>query len=447
MSRRTTTRPEVRVGGIWLSTIVPQGWGELHHQTRVNGAWEASWAIPGTRTWRHPALVAGARVEIFLGPFGVWVGTLAEPDWDAGHFIAEGACRDGETAGALTAAGETSTAPNIVLNAAIARGVVSWTRVGDFGTTPVGESDSSGGVASVQAVLEAWAQEKESNWAIENVPARNLVIRPISEAVVHWYVTPGSGVLGAAKEERVDRVFLRYISSTTGRRATTSYPTSSTTGANEQFIDATDRGAMTVVRAAAIAKGEWAKLQGKVGWTNGLTLKGGQITTPGGTEVDLALVKAGDTMRLLGVPDPRGVARHTDVVIGDTDYDWEDDELQANPLGIAARDEESVLEEVGNLAVDALAKASGKSSLSWTDFYRRDTVLCSPSAANTFITGTITFDKPMATLPSITLTPYASTGTIRCYVTARSINGFSFVFARDTVTDTNVEWTATCLPG
>lgn len=356
MSRRTTTRPEIRVGGFWLSSIAPQGWGRLRHATRKNGAWQVSWTIPDTRTWRHPALVYGARVDLMLGPICLAAATLEEPDWDSGEFVAVGACRDGETAVSITGAGATTTKPNTAIDAAIARGVVSWTRVGDFGTTEVGELDSAGGLVTLQSVLDAWAQENDSNWAVDN--ARNLVIAPTDESTIDWLVMPGSGVLGSAAEERVDRIFVRYIDSTTGRRATVSYPAATPVGGVERPVDITERGRMTAAKATSVAQGMWSDLQGRSGWTNGLTLKRGQVTTLGGVEADLALIKGGDTVRLLGVPDQRGVALHTDVVIGDTDYDWEEDEIQVNPDGLAARDTESVLEQVGNLAVDAMAKAS-----------------------------------------------------------------------------------------
>lgn len=356
MSRRTVTRPEIRVGGFWLSSIAPDGWGELKHATRKNGAWEVSWTIPNTRTWRHPALVYGAPVELMFGPIGLAPATLEEPDWDSGQFVALGSCRDGETAVSITGAGANTTKPNTAIDAAIARGVVSWTRVGDFGTTEVGEADSAGGLVSLQSVLDAWAQENDSNWAVDN--QRNLVVAPTDESTVDWLVMPGSGVLGSAAEERVDRIFVRYIDSTTGRRATVSHPAATPAGGVEKPVDITERGRMSAAKATTIAQGMWSDLQGRSGWTNGLTLKRGQVTTLGSVEADLAFIKGGDTARLLGVPDQRGVALHTDIVIGDTDYDWEEDEVQVNPDGLAARDTESVLEQVGNLAVDALAKAS-----------------------------------------------------------------------------------------
>ena len=445
MSRRTVTRPEVRVGGFWLSSIVPQGWGELRHGTRVNGAWEASWTIPNTRTWRHPALVYGALVEIMLGPVCVFAGTLEEPDWDSGQFVAMGACRDGETAVALTAGGVTSTVPNTVIDAAIARGVLSWTRVGNFGTTAVGDADSLSGVVTIQSVLDAWAQENDSNWYVDN--QRNLIIKPLDETTVDWFVVPGSGVLGSASEERVDRVFVRYIDSTTKRRATASYPASTPVGGVEKPADITNRGAMSAAKATSIAQGMWSDLQGRPGWTNGLTLKGGQVTTPGGVVADLAIPAAGDTMRLLGVADVRGVSHNTDVVIGDTDYTWEDDEIQANPVGVAARDTESVLEEVGNLAVNAMAVAASKSALSFSDYVRTGVTLCTPAAVNTTVTVAVTFDTPMPTTPQVTVAPSSASND---QMEARALNvtttGFDLAFQRSTVSATNVRWIAVCLP-
>lgn len=360
MSRRTVTRPEVRLtvngASFWLSTITPQGWGGLKHSTRTNGGWQASWTVPIVRDWRHPALVYGAAVEIYFGPVCIWSGTLDEPNWDSGEFVALGACRDAETNPGLTPAGDASTVPNVVVDAAISDGgLAGWTRVGTFGTNPVGQAEGSGGLVSIASILDAWAQENNSRWLVNE--RRQLVAAPVDETTPTWYVTPGSGVLGSAAEERADRVYVRYIDATTSRRTTVFYPPTGIARVKKP-ADITDRGPKSAAQATAIAQDEWNKLQGRSGWTNGLTLTRGQVTTPGGADVDLALVKAGDTLRLLGVPDARGLAQNTDVVLAETDYDWTDDQLQANPVGRAARDEDSVLEQIGNLAVEANVRAA-----------------------------------------------------------------------------------------
>lgn len=395
MSRRTDSRPEVKItaGGVTLplSSIVPKdrGWGELEHSTRTNGGWEVSWTIPIVRGWTHPALVRGARVDLMLGPTTIVPATLDEPDWDSGRFTALGACREAERAVALDGSGNSSTAPNTVIDAAIARGVLTWTRVADFGTTAVG--DANGGVPTVKSILDAWALKNNSRWFVN--AQRQLVILPVDEATAKWLVVPGSGVLGSSSDERADRIFARYIDSTTGQRATAAYPAATPAGGDERTMDLTDRGAMSAAAAQGIAQAKWTELQGRSGWTNGLTLANGQVTTVGGATADLALIAGGDTVCLLGVADVRGVNQNTNVVLAETAYKWEDDEGQLNPVGLAARDQEGALEQIGNLAVDALTKASNGNG--GAQFSGRDTV--SVAGGSYFGTQTVNFPAGLFT--------------------------------------------------
>lgn len=408
MTRRADTRPDILLGGrFWLSEIVPEesGWGSLKHSTRLNGSWQLSWSIPIVRDWRHPALVYGTSVDLYFGPACLWSGSLPEPNWDAGDFIALGACRQAENATAFDGSGNASTVPNTVIDAAIARGVLSWTRVGNFGTTSVGNPDNVGELVTVKSVLDAWAQANNSNWMVDE--QRRLIIAPVDETTPDWYVVPGSGVLGSADDQRVDRVFARYIDSTTGLRTTASYPTVTPAGGIEGPIDITDRGAMTNAAATTIAQAEWSKLQGRSGWTNGLTLIGGQVTTPGDIDADLAFVRAGDTARLLGVLDVRGLAQNTDIVIGDTEYDWTDDECQVNPVGLSARDEESVLEQAKTLATDAMSMA-GRS----TENFQKGKVgiAAQTIAAGGAATANVVFAVPFAETPDIDVSIASTNG-------------------------------------
>ena len=362
MSRHTATRPNVRItanGATWLlSSIVPRwtGWGELKHSTRLNGAWAASWVIPNPRQWRHPALVYGARVEIMYGPIVVWSGTLEEPDWDQGLFTAAGASRDGETAMALDGAGDASAAPNTVIDAAIARGALSWTRVGDFGTDPLADVTQTG-VVTVRSVLDEWAQKNGTRWKVNR--ARQLVIEPVDETDPKWYIVPGTGVLGSASQDRVDRVFVRYINSVTGLRGTASYPATTPAGGIESPVDlVSGRAPMSSSDALAEATAIWEQRQGRSSLTNGVTVTRGQVTGKGGPLAELALIEAGDGACMLGAPDPRTLAHNTLFVIGETEYEWEDDQAQLNPVDLAARDVEGLLEQIGNLAVDAMTAAT-----------------------------------------------------------------------------------------
>jgi hypothetical protein len=346
-ARQPITRPEVRVGGWWMSGIVP--WGDLKTSTRLVGDWQASWSIirpPTKQTLRHPALHSGAAVEVMLGPVAVWVGALTEPDWDSGEVTALGAPREAEGALSLDGAGEVTTKPDTAVDQAIVRGALNWTRKDSFSASEIGAGAESSTQPSVARLLDAWAEDDDNprGWRVGR--DRALRVADDTETAPSWFITPGSGELGVADDERADRVFVRFSDSTdAGAFHTASWPAATPAGGVERGALITNRGEMTPTAAEKIAKGIWRKMQGRSGWTNGVNVTRSQVTTRGGIAANLGLIKAGDAMRLLGVPDPRGLAHSLDVVIGDTDYDWAAGTIQLNPVGLAARTFEAVLEE------------------------------------------------------------------------------------------------------
>jgi hypothetical protein len=334
------TRAEAFVSGIPMSGITRYGWGSLHTKTNLNGDDEATWSIinfPNRNFAKHPALVYGAPVDLRLGTTPVGAGALTEPDWDSGTLTAVGAPHEAESALCLTAAGLTTTKPNVAIDQAIARGAVGWTRRDDFGSTAIGNADdSTDGLTYLDQLLDAWAEENNSGWAVNS--RRELIITgaPVVGAP-DWFVTPGSGVLGQTDDDRIDRVFVRYVSTASGNPlATTSWPSATPQGGREAGVNITSRGPLTLTRAQNIARSIWTKLGGHSGWTNGLTLDRSQISTPGGIPARLEFIRAGHTLRLLGVPDPRGLGRHLDVVIGDTDLDHDAGTIQVNPVGFSS---------------------------------------------------------------------------------------------------------------
>lgn len=439
---RNRFRPELRVGGYLLSSIVR--WDGLKHSGDLNGDVDLSARIIFKNDWRHPALRDKAPVELMRGPACLWAGTLVEPDWDAGTIGAVGASRDADNAMALDALGNASTKPNEVIDAAIARGALSWRRVADFTNTEVGEPGS--GLTTVRSVLDAWATKNGQAWHVDS--RRRLIIVPAAETAINWLVTPGAGVLGTAGTERVDVVFVRYLNKTTGRRDTASYPAVSPTRPVEKPKEIFDRGPLLPAEAVAIATGLWTEANsGRAGWTNGLTLAAGQVTNLGGREADPAFVRAGQGMALRSVPDPRGLARNTSIVLGDVEYDWGSGELQANPRGLAAQDEQSALDSVTELATRALANAGGSSN--------RPFAICSGTTAVTVTaaasgTAAIAFPAGMFTAtPQVNATlKHAGTNTAKLVPrgTATSTTaGSVLVFTGDATSVTAsavVEWTA-----
>ena len=356
LANRPVTRPEVMIDGYPMSGIVK--WGDLKTSTRLTGDWQASWGIirsPRAPLHRHFAFRLGAPVEVMLGPIPVFVGSLPEQDWDAGELIAIGAPREGEGAVCLTATEETTSKGNTLLDQAKARGATSWTRVHDFGNTPLIEADDAadGDISrSVNRWLDAWAAENEKLWYVE----RDRGLRhmdPTDPTDPTWYVTPGAGELGTASENVVGKVFVRFFDSTDGGALkTASWPATTPTGTLERGAFIGNRGNITPTRAQNIAKGIWTKVgAGQPRWTNSLSLGRNQITHKSGIPPHLALIRGRDPMRLLGQPDPRGLEQHIDAVIGETECDWSAGSINISPDGMADRSFEAVLEEVSPGAV------------------------------------------------------------------------------------------------
>lgn len=345
--RRTpVTHPEIFIGGVPMSGISP--WGSLHTKTILHGDDEATWSIvnlPNRKLQKHPRLVRGASVDIKLGPTPIWVGNLTEPDWDSGDLTAVGCPSQAANAICFNGSGQTTTIPNTAIDQAISRGGLGFTRHDSFGTTALGSADDAAkSYTYLSELLDAWADENISGWAINQ--RRQLVISGAPVATKpRWYVALGTGELGQADGDRIDRVFVRYVSTASGNPlATASYPAATPQGGIERAVDATSRGPISSARAASIAQGVWTKAGGgESGWTNGLELDRTQVSTPGGIPAHLGFIRAGDTMRLLGVPDPRGLSHHIDVVIGDTDHDWDAGTVQVNPVGLAKRSLDDVL--------------------------------------------------------------------------------------------------------
>lgn len=336
--RKRATRYEVWVDGLPLSSICT--YSDLRTSTRLIGDWQASWKVLRHRQRdqliRHPAFREGAPVEVKLGPIVAWVGTFPEQDFRTGDMIALGAAREAEGALCFTGTGETTTKPNTAIAQAIARGAVNWIRRDDFGNTAVGQGDdASSSFSRLSELLDARCEELGQQWRIDR--RRGLVLYTLDETDPTWLITPGSDDMGVAGDERVDRFFVRYISDAVGNPlATASYPASTPAGGFEKGAAITNRGPMSAAEAQTIAQSVWSKLEGRTGWTNGTNVTKSMITTKGDIPPELGLVKAGEAMRRLGAPDPRSLAKHVDVVIGETECEWDREQLQLNPVGMVS---------------------------------------------------------------------------------------------------------------
>lgn len=341
-----------------LSTVAP--WGDIEVTHRRPGPWACSWEIslpgrPGTRRWPR-MLVEKAWVEVYSDTRRTWSGVLDQPDRNSGLLRAVGIARLGEGVQPFNGSGAITSIPNVLLDAGIARGALPWHRGGDFGDTPIGGPDGGTGVedpdpGSTQDVLNAvsiqssGANSHDHQWYV--TPEGLLSARVEDENSVDWLILPGAEELGVASDDRTDVVCLRYLSSASGVARTARYPATSPPGPIERKASIVHLGPMSPTDALDRAEGMWrACLAGRTGWTNGLLLRPGMVTSLGGQRADLSRILPGDAVRVMDQPDPRyGRSGDIQLVLDETIWRPGRMEKQINPAGLAARTWEQVMED------------------------------------------------------------------------------------------------------
>lgn len=338
-------RPEILLGTganrVWLSDVA--GWGNLHIQTRWaeggSGPWEATWEMTLPPLYRPRGLDTDIPVTIYVGGEEVFAGRLPDTDWNAGEFSALGAVREGEEAIALTGAGNSTATPDTAIDAAIARGSLTWVRRSSISSASVAATDTTDDLHFIQPLLDAYADGAGVRWGVN---ARREVFASADPTTPTWYIIPGAGELGTSTDRMVGKLYGRYRTSS-GTPATVT----SGTGLPEVPIDLTTRGALTAGQAQSILDGIRAKAISTKNFTNGLELDSSQIISPGGTPAALHRVRYGQMVRCLALRDERNGLPWTDFVIGSSDWDRDAGLVSITPVDAEERDLATFVEEVG----------------------------------------------------------------------------------------------------
>lgn len=327
---------QVRVDGVWAATIA--GVGELKwSSTATGGSEQASWRMPLPDTFTHPALRTGALVEIREGSANVWSGALSEPNlsesgWD---FTALGLSEEATGFLALDEDGNTTSIPDVAIDAAIARGL-RWTRPVSLSSVAFAEADETDFINTLADLLDAWATSEGKRWGVD---ADGEVYAATDPTTPTYYMTPGSTRIGLADDNYASDLFLRYRdSASTYATEHVSDPAATSLRRFEHPVDLTTMGVITSGQAVAIGDGMLAKGKARYAVTDAVTPNQFQLTTPGGQPVQLSPVRAGVMVRSFGVINEQGVTLpHFDWVIGKTEYEAGAREIQLAPTELAAR--------------------------------------------------------------------------------------------------------------
>lgn len=332
---------QLRVGGYWLASV--GAWGDLTWSTRrPGGCYEASWSMDLPPDYRHPALERGKKVEVMDGMLPIWTGTLTEPDRSsqAWSLTAEGLCREAEHYFAFDGSLNTVSTADTAVDNAITRGL-PWIRRDSIATFALVEGDTTGGLNTVAALLDAFSDRLSQRWEVD---AAGVVTMTADRTTPTWHLTPGVASLGVADDEYASHVYGRFQDSGNAGAYTTVVASDAAAAARwghrEYPADLTPLGPIPASRATSIVNGILAKGKGRPGYTNGLEVTSYELTNAGGNPADLSAVVAGQVVRAHGMFDDTQYLSgqpFLDMVLGEVSYTDGSETVNLTPLNTAPR--------------------------------------------------------------------------------------------------------------
>lgn len=292
------------------------------------GCGEIKWSFLLSANYQHPMLMRGTAVELAWGSWPVWSGRLRSYDKATGEAIGEGWSRQAYDLLALDGSGNTTRDVAVAVTQAIARG---W-QVTNYAAVSGTVAGTSTDPMTVGALLDARAKELGQRWGVN---ARRELYMRADPTVPTYQTLPASAVLSPSAGEWPTHFAGRFFDGAS--YVTTIRPSVATVGGRrqEEPVDLTDRGTLTLAQANAILDGTLATVP-KVGWAQGLTLSRTQLRTTGDVPAPLMAVEAGPMLRSLGVLCDNGVVQgpYADVVIGRTRYTAGASDIQVDPVGL-----------------------------------------------------------------------------------------------------------------
>lgn len=338
----------IYVDGVPISHLGSWGNPVLTHRFPY-GSWEMTWEADYPPGYRHPAIRRGARAVAKVGPTPLWRGKVAQLDFAAGAFLAEGTVRQAETSLAFSLSGATTDLDEAIFFAA-ARGALDFGTLLDFGPAMDGVT-GAGPINYVMDLLDAYAARNATNLMIDPEGVLYKITDPTAPTIK---LEPEDGELGLIDEQYWTTLTGLYRPTTSTTATVTSVDNTQGAGWREGGVDLTGLGVISTAQAQAALDAMLAKGLARTGWTDPVEAIGGQVTNLGGTRIDpwfiaLQMATTGVMARLVNMKDPRGVTLNTDVVIEETVWTPATDTIVLKPRGLDARDLASVIETMGGV--------------------------------------------------------------------------------------------------
>src|SRR5258708_2023310 len=315
----------------------PRHLGALGHVSALT----YSWANPGgpdqmsctlQARERTDAMNPGRRCQVVRGARVIWDGKLMEPAETAGGWQVT-AVGTGKAGADFNAVFGTWSNQNDAVNQAIGRGL-RWVNPGIPAGVWLGQQADSGSMA-FDRLLNLFCPRGGSTWYVSVPPPGTVLSVSLSPAATLPNVNRvlvAAGPVTRTLGGDVNTIHVRYQSSADTAVAATFALTSVTTagaaalhGAMEAYADLSSAGTLTAGAAQAIGANVLARYQ-RASFAGPLTVRPGELLTPGGGPVDLGLDHCGTIVRLIlasfgaggeVVPDP--------AVFMTGGYQWDED--------------------------------------------------------------------------------------------------------------------------
>jgi hypothetical protein len=337
--------PQVYVAGMPIAALAPVSGLVISHEwpaTGVGGPVSADFSVLLPAAKRPSWLVKDAPAVIRMGGMSLLAGSLAEPDWSEGSITINAASGEGSSTACLnTDQATTTTTPNTAIDAAIARGALTWTRPASISTTALTTGDQTADLKSISDMLATYADRSGKRLYVD---AGRQIMQGVDPTTPEVFIVPHAGELAWTTAAQATRLFGRWQDAF-GKLHTSSVGT----GATEQLVDLTGNGPLTSSQVTAILNNILARSTAG-GWANGLTLAAEQfIGAPLLSDI-ASRVGRGLMARLLGQRDPRPdrlPVGYVDFVVERSEWHVDDRQIILTPRGMVARDFASILADAG----------------------------------------------------------------------------------------------------
>jgi len=288
----------------------PRHLGALGHVSALT----YSWANPGgpdqlsctlQSRERTDSMNPGRICDVVRGARVIWTGKLMEPAETAGGWQVT-AVGVGKAGADFNAVFGTWSNQNDAVNQAIGRGL-RWVNPGIPAGVWLGQQADSGSM-TIDGLLNLFCTQGGYTWYVSVTPTGNVLsvyLFPAATLPNVNRVLVAAGPVTRTLGGDVNTIHVRYQSSADSATVATFALTSVTTagasalhGAMEAYADLSSAGPLTAGQAQAIGANVLARYQ-RASFAGPLTVRYGELLTPGGGPVDLGLDHCGTIVRLI----------------------------------------------------------------------------------------------------------------------------------------------------